>query len=203
MCPIRHRPYQPWFCQTVVDWTHFLLIFRQLSSHWTPAVLHVLMLHNNPSASVSWTCSMNTVIFKQYNTGSMWGMWQPRSRIFHTLSSCRHPQPEDRPCFTQLEEVLNSEDASLLNSSTDAETSDGVPHVLGANVTSGRYIYPTLQNKYLYDLDKNTSWWILNASTSELLCLWHLARVYRLFCCRVVCPHLNVRFSPYVNTVIA
>ena len=74
-------------------------------------------------------------------------------------SFLRHPQPEDRPCFTKLEEELSVDDTVLLDNRPESEEADSeqVAHVLGASVVSGQYIYPTLQNKYLYDLDNTNS----------------------------------------------
>ena len=74
-------------------------------------------------------------------------------------SSSRHPQPEDRPCFTKLEEELSADDSTLLEHSPESteDASEEVVHVLGGSVVTGQYIYPTLQNRYLYDLDDNNS----------------------------------------------
>ena len=77
-------------------------------------------------------------------------------RILHLP---RHPQPEDRPCFTKLEEQLSADDTALLEDGTESKEDpcEEVVHVLGGNVVTGQYIYPTLQNKYLYDMDRNNS----------------------------------------------
>lgn len=73
----------------------------------------------------------------------------------------RHPQPEDRPCFPKLEQELSVDDKILLDNSPgdkeDTMASEAVVHLLGGSVVTGQYIYPTLQNKYLYDLDDNIS----------------------------------------------